>query len=72
MLARILPKTTISTIEMLVKTSVFRRDCQNTGSSKTRRKLRSPTQSNDGSPVVTSEREKPTASTNGTATRTRM
>jgi hypothetical protein len=72
MLASILPNTTMSTIEMPVKISVFHSDCQNTGSWKTRRKLRSPTQSKDGSPVVTSERAKPTASTNGTATRTRM
>src|SRR5918996_2605682 len=69
MLARILPNSTMSTIEMTVMTSVLRSDCQKTGSSKARRKASSPTQSNDGSPAVTSLKANPIASTNGTATR---
>ena len=36
MLASTLPKTTMSTIEMTVKTNVLRSEGQNTGSSKTR------------------------------------
>ena len=55
-----------------MNTSVFLSARQNTGSSKTRRKLRNPTQSKDGSPAVTSEKAKPIASRNGTPTRATM
>ena len=77
MSARRMPASTrasnrISTIEMAVYTSVFFSARQNTGSSNARRKLRNPTQSNDGSPAVTSERAKPMARKNGIPTRATM
>lgn len=72
MLARIFPNTTISTMLTSVKTSVFRSDRQNTPSAKISSKLRTPTKSKDGSPVVTSENANAIASRNGTPTSAMM
>src|SRR5690606_18085963 len=53
MFARTLPSSTMNTIDTPVKISVLFSAFQNTGSAKTCRQLRSPTQSKEGSPEVT-------------------
>jgi hypothetical protein len=70
--ASTLPSTTISTIEISVKTNVLPSDFQNTGSSNARWKFVVPTKSYDGSPALTSDSANAIASTNGTATRPTM
>ena len=72
MFASTFPKTTIRTIEIALKTSVFRSDVQKTGSSNIRWKLRKPTQSKPGCPPVTSLRLKAIARKNGSATSAMM
>ena len=72
MLASTLPKTRINAIEITVNRKVLPSDLQNTGSRKMSAKFCKPTQSNDGSPAVTSEKLNAMASTNGIATSATM
>jgi hypothetical protein len=62
----------MNTMDTPVNTNVLPSERQNTGSSNARVKLRSPAQSNDGSPADTSEKANPMASTNGIATSATM
>src|SRR5918995_1380423 len=71
-IASALASTTIRTIAIAVKTSVFLSERQNTGSSRIASKFANPTQSKLGSPAVTSLNAKASASRNGTATSTMM